>query len=143
LQAVQIQERGLKLSLAIVHEPITVYADPDKLKQVFLNVLNNAVKFTESGSINISMRLESRKSKNADDVNENVLESVTSQNGENNWVVVTVKDTGIGIDPEQQQKLFQPFVMADGSTTRRFGLGDLTENHGIYERKYYAAKCGC
>ena len=121
LQAVQIQERGLKLSCLNVSEPITVYADPDKLKQVFLNVLSNAVKFTESGSITISTRLESRKSKNANDVNGNVSESATSQGGEINWVVVTVKDTGIGIDPEQQQRLFQAFVMADGSTTRKFG----------------------
>ena len=121
LQAVQIQERGLKLSCLNVSDPITVYADPDKLKQVFLNVLSNAVKFTESGSITISTRLESRKSKNANDVNGNVSESATSQGGEINWVVVTVKDTGIGIDPEQQQRLFQAFVMADGSTTRKFG----------------------
>ena len=121
LQAVQIQERGLKLSCLTISEPITVYADPDKLKQVFLNVLSNAVKFTESGSITISTRLESRKSKNANDVNGNVSESATSQGGEINWVVVTVKDTGIGIDPEQQQRLFQAFVMADGSTTRKFG----------------------
>ena len=121
LQAVQIQERGLKLSCLNVSDPITVYADPDKLKQVFLNVLSNSVKFTEAGSITISMRLESRKSKNADDVNGNVSESATSQSGEINWVVVTVKDTGIGIDPEQQQRLFQAFVMADGSTTRKFG----------------------
>jgi signal transduction histidine kinase len=121
LQAVQIQERGLKLNFSTVGEPITVYADPDKLKQVFLNVLSNAVKFTESGSITISTRLEFRKNKNADDVNGNVSESETSQSGEINWVVVTVKDTGIGIDPEQQQRLFQAFVMADGSTTRKFG----------------------
>jgi signal transduction histidine kinase len=121
LQVEQIQERGLKLNFSTVPEPITVYADPDKLKQVFLNVLSNAVKFTEAGSITISMRLESKKSKNADDVNGNVSESATSQSGEINWVVVTVKDTGIGIDPEQQQRLFQAFVMADGSTTRKFG----------------------
>ncbi|NJK67903.1 MAG: two-component sensor histidine kinase [Microcoleus sp. SU_5_3] len=121
LQDDQIQERGLKLNFSTVPDPITVYADPDKLKQVFLNVLSNAVKFTESGSITISMRLESRKSKTADDVNGNVSESATSQSNEIHWVVVTVKDTGIGIDPQQQQRLFQAFVMADGSTTRKFG----------------------
>jgi len=67
------------------------------------------------------MNLESRKIKSPDVVNGNVPESTTSRCGESEWVVVTVKDTGIGIDPEQQQKLFQPFVMADGSTTRKFG----------------------
>jgi signal transduction histidine kinase len=120
-QAVQIEEKGLKLSLPAARDPIIVYADPEKLKQVFLNVLSNAVKFTESGSISISTRLESRKIKNSDSVNGNALESATSRGGDNDWVVVTVKDTGIGIAPDQQEKLFQPFVMADGSTTRRFG----------------------
>jgi len=67
------------------------------------------------------MNLESRKIKSPDVVNGNVPESTTSGCGESEWVVVTVKDTGIGIDPEQMQKLFQPFVMADGSTTRKFG----------------------
>ncbi|AFZ07852.1 multi-sensor signal transduction histidine kinase [Oscillatoria nigro-viridis PCC 7112] len=118
LQAAQIEEKGLKLSLPEPHDPIIVHADPEKLKQVFLNVLSNAVKFTESGSINISVRLESRT--NSGSFNGSA-ESTTSPSGQSDWVVVTIKDTGIGIDPEHQQKLFQPFVMADGSTTRRFG----------------------
>jgi signal transduction histidine kinase len=121
LQAVPIKEKGLNLSLPSVSAPITVYADPEKLKQVFLNVLSNAVKFTDSGSISISMNLESKKNKIPDVVNGNLSETTTSLGADSEWVVVTVKDTGIGIDPEQQQKLFQPFVMADGSTTRKFG----------------------
>jgi len=118
LQASQIEEKGLKLSLPEPHDPIIVHADPEKLKQVFLNVLSNAVKFTESGSINISVRLESRTNSGSSNGSG---ESTTSPSGQSDWVVVTIKDTGIGIDPEHQQKLFQPFVMADGSTTRRFG----------------------
>ncbi|MEG4391970.1 ATP-binding protein [Microcoleus sp. BROC3] len=118
LQAAQIEEKGLKLSLPEPHAPIIVHADPEKLKQVFLNVLSNSVKFTESGSIKISVRLESRS--NSGSFNGSA-ESTNGQGGQNDWVVVTIKDTGIGIDPQQQQKLFQPFVMADGSTTRRFG----------------------
>ncbi len=121
LQAVLIKEKGLKLSLPSEREPITVYADPEKLKQVFLNVLSNGVKFTDSGSISISMNLESNKNKSPDFVNGNIPETTTSVSADSEWVVVTVKDTGIGIDPEQQQKLFQPFVMGDGSTTRKFG----------------------
>jgi signal transduction histidine kinase len=120
-QAVQIEEKGLKLSLPATRDPIIVYADPEKLKQVFLNVLSNAVKFTESGNISISTRLECRKIKSSESVNGNTLESGTTRSGDNDWVVVTIKDTGIGIALEQQEKLFQPFVMADGSTTRRFG----------------------
>ncbi|MEO6861571.1 MAG: ATP-binding protein [Microcoleus sp.] len=119
LQAAQIEEKGLKLNLPSPHDPIIVHADPEKLKQVFLNVLSNAVKFTESGSISISVRLEART--NSGSFNGSAPENAIVQNTQSDWVVVTIKDTGIGIEPEQQQKLFQPFVMADGSTTRKFG----------------------
>jgi signal transduction histidine kinase len=118
LQAPKIEEKGLKLSGLEPHDPIIVRADPEKLKEVFVHVLSNAVKFTESGSISISVRLEPRK-KSAS-LNGSA-ESTTGQGGQRDWVVVTIKDTGIGIDPEQQQKLFQPFVMVDGSRTRSFG----------------------
>lgn len=120
-QESQIEEKGLKFYLPDDREPVAVHADPDKLKQVFVNVLSNAVKFTESGSITISTRLESRKLTEATEYNGSSPESGTRRGGDSEWIVITVKDTGIGIDPEQQQKLFQPFVMADGSTTRKFG----------------------
>jgi len=127
LQAPKIEEKGLKLSwlepddpiiVRADDDPIIVRADPEKLKQVFVHVLSNAVKFTESGSISISVRLESRN--NSASLNGSA-ESTTGQGGQRDWVVVTIKDTGIGIDPEQQQKLFQPFVMVDGSTTKSVG----------------------
>jgi len=118
LQASKIEEKGLKLSWIEPHDPIIVHADPEKLKQVFVNVLSNAVKFTDSGSISISVQVESRK--NSASLNGSA-ESTTGQGSQKDWVVVTIKDTGIGIDPEQQQKLFQPFVMVDGSRTRSVG----------------------
>jgi signal transduction histidine kinase len=118
LQAPKIEEKGLKLSWLEPHNPIIVRADPEKLKQVFVHVLSNAVKFTKSGSISISVRLESRN--NSASLNGSA-ESTTGQGGQRNWVVVTIKDTGIGIEPEQQQKLFQPFVMVDGSRTKSVG----------------------
>jgi len=118
LQAPKIEEKGLKLSWLEPDDPIIVHADPEKLKQVFVNVLSNAVKFTGSGSISISVRLESRN--NSASLNGSA-ESTTGQSGQRDWVVVTIKDTGIGIDPEQQQKLFQPFVMVDGSRTKSVG----------------------
>jgi signal transduction histidine kinase len=118
LQAPKIEEKGLKLSWLKPDDTIIVRADPEKLKQVFVHVLSNAVKFTKSGSISISVRLESRK-KSAS-LNGSA-ESTTGQGGQRDWVVVTIKDTGIGIEPEQQQKLFQPFVMVDGSRTKSVG----------------------
>ena len=118
LQAPKIEEKGLKLSWLKPDDTIIVRADPEKLKQVFVHVLSNAVKFTKSGSISISVRVESRK-KSAS-LNGSA-ESKTGQGGQRDWVVVTIKDTGIGIEPEQQQKLFQPFVMNDGSRTKSVG----------------------
>lgn len=72
---------------------------------MFLNVLSNAIKFTKTGSITITTRIASPSS---------------SSEGET-YVTVAILDTGIGVDKSNQSKLFQPFVMADGSRTREFG----------------------
>ncbi len=123
LQSVAIQEKGLEVKTNFNDDTILVEADPLKLKQVILNVVGNAVKFTEFGSISITTRIEEMSAS----------ESLSPPNGSNNGkaaknfsfthqkVVVTVQDTGIGIDPAQQKKLFRPFVMVDGSRTRKFG----------------------
>jgi two-component system, NarL family, sensor histidine kinase BarA len=108
LQSVPIQQKGLRLQVPELVEPITVEADASKLRQVLINVLGNATKFTPEGSITVSIRIE-------DLVNSDRLSS------SGKWVIVTVKDTGIGIAPAEQQKLFRPFVMVDGSTTREYG----------------------
>ncbi|MFN9733405.1 MAG: ATP-binding protein, partial [Microcystis sp.] len=70
--------------------------------QVILNVISNSIKFTDTGTISLITHLEHPQA------------------------IITIIDTGIGIDPQQQSKLFRPFVMIDGSTTRKFsgtGLG--------------------
>jgi len=107
LQTVHIQQKGLQLIASDCEEPIIVQADPAKLKQVLINVIGNAVKFTEKGYIKIVTRIESAA---------DLLAS-----GGTPQVIVTVQDTGVGIDPAQQHKLFRPFVMVDGTTTRKFG----------------------
>ncbi len=106
LQSLNIRQRGLQLNAPILEKQIRVNADTAKLKQVLINVIGNATKFTEAGSITITTEIQNRNNKS--------------------WVTVAVKDTGIGIDTEQQQKLFRPFVMVDGATTRKYngtGLG--------------------
>lgn len=107
LQTIQIQQKGLQLVVPDLQEPVLVQADAAKLKQVLLNVISNAVKFTEQGQIAIAMRIEPA--------------GVTVNGNSCPHVIVTVEDTGVGIDPAQQQKLFRPFVMVDGTTTRKFG----------------------
>lgn len=76
---------------------LTLNTDPIRLKQVLLNLLNNAIKFTASGTITIKVW----------------------QQAQNTFF--SVKDTGIGISPSAQQQLFQPFAQADSSTSRKFG----------------------
>jgi len=106
LQSVNIQQKGLQLKCELGDLPIMVKADGGKLKQVLINIIGNAQKFTEKGSISILTEIHADHSQS--------------------YVSISVKDTGIGIDPTQQDKLFRPFVMIDGSSTRRFegtGLG--------------------
>lgn len=82
--------------------PASVSGDPMRFKQVVLNLASNAVKFTAEGSVTI--RATARPDR-----------------GDVTVVRVDVHDTGIGIDPEQQEHIFTPFAQADASTTRRFG----------------------
>jgi signal transduction histidine kinase/ActR/RegA family two-component response regulator len=82
--------------------PDAILGDAYRLRQVLLNLLMNAVKFTEHGEVCLSTEL----SKNSED---------------QSMITFTVKDTGIGISPEQQERLFKLFSQADVSTTRRYG----------------------
>jgi signal transduction histidine kinase len=123
LQAVQIHQKGLRLTVPESTEPVMVRADPARLKQVLLNVIYNAVKFTDQGGITISARIERAIEQ---PMSSGKLTPVEPEAVTEGWMVVAVQDTGIGIDPAQQHKLFRPFVMVDGSTTRKFegtGLG--------------------
>ena len=102
LQSVTVQQKGLQLNIPQMNEPIMVNADAAKLKQVLINIIGNAIKFTEEGSITITIEIQ----------------QVTDGKSQ---VIVKVKDTGIGIDPAQQQKLFRPFVMVEGENSGKFG----------------------
>ena len=102
LIADQAAAKGLTLEVDSRLGELRVRADATRLRQALLNYASNAVKFTERGSIRIGARcLEER----SDDV----------------LIRLEVQDTGIGIDPAVAAGLFEPFVQADSSTTRRFG----------------------
>ena len=121
LQAVGIKNRGLELKVSQEKENILVSADRGKLKQVLINAISNAVKFTQSGSISVTTEI-----KTVEHISDFKLENLQKngdliQKSDRPRVIVRVKDTGIGIDPERQSKLFRPFVLVDGSTTRKFG----------------------
>lgn len=112
-----IEQKSLLLKLNIPEQVIIVNADQEKLKQVFENVIGNAIKFTEKGSINIYIIQEYNNYIVADNIN-NLSDNYA---GKEHRVLVKIEDTGIGISPEEQDKLFQPFVMVDGTKTRKFG----------------------
>jgi len=92
-----ILDRPVKLTYDTPSWTVTIESDPVRFKQVMLNLIGNAIKFTEEGEVEIRPYLESGKFK------------------------VMVRDTGIGMTEEETQRLFQPFQQVDGSITRRFG----------------------
>ena len=98
------QAKGLDLTVRLGAEvPALVMGDPNRLGQVLCNLLGNAVKFTEQGFV--------------------ALEVERRPGGEGGKAEIRflVKDSGIGISPAEQQRLFQAFTQADASTTRKFG----------------------
>jgi signal transduction histidine kinase len=124
LELVQIQQKGLQLTVSPLPQVILVQADPARLKQVLLNVIYNAIKFTDHGGIAIDVQIEKVVSTFAASQNNRWQDE--EEVAAKSWVMLSITDTGIGIEPSQQHKLFHPFVMVDGTTTRKFegtGLG--------------------
>ena len=96
-------DRGLELRWSVDSAvPPVVVGDAGRLRQVIVNLLGNAIKFTESGSVAL------------------VVEQVR-QDGQSTVLAVQVHDTGIGIPPDKMKAVFEPFTQADGSMTRRYG----------------------
>jgi len=96
-------QKGLELLLNIqVDLPRFIMADSTRLKQILVNLISNAVKFTESGEVELKVTFTKK-----DDIT--------------GAFTFSVRDTGIGINEEQQKKLFKAFSQADSSTTRKFG----------------------
>jgi signal transduction histidine kinase len=101
--ALRASLKGLSLDLQRGPDlPDALLGDPGRLRQVLLNLLGNAIKFTEQGGILLQIELESL------DQDQVVLH-------------VSIRDTGIGIPRERQEQVFEAFTQADGSATRRFG----------------------
>jgi PAS domain S-box-containing protein len=92
-------DKGIKLSNQVEENvPLWVFGDPSRLRQVLLNLINNAIKFTKEGQVSLRV-----KSGDGDDIS------------------FAIADTGIGISTEKQGEIFQPFTQADISTTRKHG----------------------
>ncbi len=99
----QIQNKGLEMLLNIGTDlPRFIFADSVRLKQILVNLLGNASKFTEKGEI--ELKIENLQSK-----------------GDYNTIRFSIRDTGIGIKPEKQAKIFEAFSQEDSSTTKRYG----------------------
>jgi len=99
----QAQARGLPVILHLDPAvPARVRGDPGRLRQVILNLVNNAIKFTEHGEIIVRATVEETR-------------------GPGVRIAFEVTDTGIGIPGDRQQEMFRPFIQGDASTTRRYG----------------------
>lgn len=94
--------------------PRGLVGDPLRLGQILINLLSNAIKFTDTGHVALFLRLAQNEEERCD-----AASNPVSQN--RLQLSMTVEDTGAGITPEQQAKLFNAFTQADGSTTRKFG----------------------
>ncbi len=101
--SLKVQDKGLEFFIQTAPDvPLELVGDPLRLGQVLINLVGNAAKFTEQGEIVLSIELVDRERERA-------------------RLRFSVRDTGIGMTPEQQAKLFRPFTQADGSMTRRYG----------------------
>ncbi|ABA88306.1 sensor histidine kinase response regulator, Hpt domain-containing [Syntrophotalea carbinolica DSM 2380] len=103
LFAAKAQTKGLELVVDMADDvPPLLLGDPGRLRQVLVNLLSNALKFTKQGYVLVTLRAH----------------HITEQSA---TIVVSIRDSGIGIEPQHIPQLFRPFSQADGSTTRKYG----------------------
>ena len=101
--ALRADEKGLELLCEIAPSvPDVLRGDSNRLRQVVINLIGNAIKFTHQGEVALNIHVE-------------------TEEGDSRVIHFTVSDTGIGIAPEKLKLIFQPFAQADSSTTRKFG----------------------
>ncbi len=101
--ALRVDEKGLELLCEISPSvPDVVCGDSNRLRQIIVNLVGNAIKFTEQGEVGLNVKVE-------------------AEYADNLTLHFTVSDSGIGIPPEKQHLIFQPFAQADNSTTRKYG----------------------
>ncbi|MCX7916207.1 MAG: ATP-binding protein, partial [Verrucomicrobiae bacterium] len=101
--AFRAHQKGLELAVHVLSDvPDSVVADPVRFRQVIVNLVGNAIKFTEKGEVVVTVEVQSRT--------ENEVE-----------LHFSVRDTGIGIPKDKQALIFEAFTQADGSTTRKYG----------------------
>ncbi|GHB57068.1 hypothetical protein GCM10008107_02460 [Psychrosphaera saromensis] len=113
--AFMAQEKGLELVLDLSQiNDCMVKGDPAKLRQILTNLLGNAIKFTESGEIKVTVSTSNLSQNNTGQKQPDKNENMTG-------IHIEVSDSGIGIPRLKQEQLFEPFTQVDASTTRRFG----------------------
>lgn len=116
---VQARMRGIELSVEVCEPfPTQIKGDPVRIRQILLNLMGNAVKFTTEGSVTLKLHARSE--------------------GDDKVALLEVLDTGIGIEPEKLGTVFDAFTQADGSTTRKYGGTGL----GLTVSKRLALKMG-
>jgi signal transduction histidine kinase len=96
-----VEKNENRLQVSVSANAGSMHADLTRVRQILLNLLSNASKFTSKGTVELTVAREEQRGRE--------------------WVVFTVRDTGIGMTPEQLSRLFQPFTQADPSTTRKYG----------------------
>jgi signal transduction histidine kinase/CheY-like chemotaxis protein len=99
----QARAKGLALQSSVAADvPATLVGDPERIRQILVNLVDNALKFTTAGSVKVEV-------------------SQTGDLGENRGILFRVIDTGIGVHPRIAARIFRPFTQGDSSTTRRYG----------------------
>jgi len=96
-----VEKNGNVLEVAMDEDIGAMHSDLTRVRQILLNLLSNASKFTSNGTVSLTVTREDKRDRD--------------------WIVFAVRDTGIGMTPEQLARLFQPFTQADPSTTRKYG----------------------
>lgn len=102
--SLKAEEKGIHLKFHHdIKDPVFYFSDPSRIKQVLLNVIGNAIKFTAFGGVDVSIRRDTALTRNFE------------------TLIFLVEDTGIGLTPQQAERIFEPFSQADASTHRKFG----------------------